>query len=177
MVEAAIVTPLLFVLIFSIIEFSLYTKDKLTAANAARLGARAGSAQGNAPLADWDVIQNVVKGSTAWGKIDKIIVFKGTAGPNSTVPAACTTAASGIAGSCNIYTTTDFSLTSAQFTATTYAKDDFWPASSRITSLASTAGPDYLGVWVSGTHPTIVKSILNDRIITEQQVMRLEPTS
>lgn len=175
-VEAAIVTPLLFLLIFGVLEFSLYFKDRLAASNATRAGARIGSAQGTAAAADWEVIQAVMKNQRAWGRVTKIVVFKAT-GPSATIPASCTTGPVGVSGACNVYSGSDFTMTNGQFLDVTYTKDNYWPASSRVTSLSAATGPQYIGVWVSGTHRSASRLVLSDRTITDQAVMRLEPTS
>lgn len=58
-VEAAIVFPLLFLVIFAIAEFGLAFKDWLTVSHAAREGARAGATYGNDIRADYLILQDV----------------------------------------------------------------------------------------------------------------------
>ena len=113
LVEAAIVTPLLLMLVFGIIEFGFAFKDTLTLANGSRSGARVASAAGTDPSADWFVLQ-AVKGATgSLANVNEIVVFKAT-GPNGVVPASC---ASGTpsGGSCNVYMAADYSSISQPF--------------------------------------------------------------
>jgi len=174
-VEAAIVTPLVVLLLLGVVEFGWYMKDDLTLSNASRSGARSGSAAGNDGLADHQILQSIRSGLDGLAKVDKVVVFKAT-GPDGTVPAACSGATSGTAGLCNVYDASDLTLTDVQFLAAGYTKDDSWPASSRQTSLSAAGGPDYLGVWVRTNHASITKAILNDKTIDDGVVVRLEPT-
>ncbi len=175
MVEAAIITPLVVLLLLGVVEFGWYMKDDLTLSNASRAGARAGSAAGKDGLADYQVLQAIRGGLDGLAKVDKVVIFKGT-GPSSTVPVACSGATSGTAGLCNVYDASDLTLTDVQFLAAGYTKDDSWPASSRQTSLSAAGGPDYLGVWVRTNHASITKAILNDKTIDDGVIVRLEPT-
>jgi TadE-like protein len=176
LVEAAIITPLLFTLIFGVFEFSMYFKDKLSASNATRTGARIGSAQGQAALADYFILQQVEKSGSSWGRIEKVVVYK-AANSRSSVPAACKTATVGVTGVCNVYNATDFAVDSATFTAVGYTKDDYWPASSRVTSLTAAGGPDFLGVWVTGPHDAVTNIGFGDKQLEDDAIMRLEPTA
>lgn len=58
-VEAALVYPLLFLAIFTIVEFGFAFKDWLSVSNAAREGARAGATFGNDPSADMLILRDV----------------------------------------------------------------------------------------------------------------------
>lgn len=59
LVEAAIVFPLLFLVIFAILEFGLAFKDDLSVGHAAREGARAGATFGNDAYANILVLEEV----------------------------------------------------------------------------------------------------------------------
>lgn len=59
LVEAAFVYPLLFLAIFGVVEFGMAFKDYLSVSHAARDGARAGATYGNAPTADFLILQDV----------------------------------------------------------------------------------------------------------------------
>jgi hypothetical protein len=58
-VEAAIVFPLLFLVIFAVVEFGLAFKDWLTVSHAAREGARAGATYGDDIAADYLILQDI----------------------------------------------------------------------------------------------------------------------
>ena len=79
-VEFAIVLPILVLLVFGIIEFSVALYDKAMITNASREGARAGIVFRVPPVTD-DEITNVV--NTYLG--NNLITFGGPATPNPTV--------------------------------------------------------------------------------------------
>jgi len=86
LIEAAIVMPLLFLLLFGIIEIGSALKSYSTAANATRAGTRTGSVAGNDADADLRILQQMAKESTGFGsdEIDYIIVWNAT-DPSETV--------------------------------------------------------------------------------------------
>ena len=172
MVEAAIVMPLLLLLVFGIIEFGFLFKDSLTAANASRAGGRVGSSSGNDPLADYNVLK-AVEAAGAFSRINLVVVFKAT-GPDGTVPAPCL--AGGVPGLCNAYDATDLAIDQATFLSAGYSKDDNWASSARETSLSAPGGPDYLGVYVQARHTSFVIKMFPDKDIKDTTVMRLEPS-
>ena len=59
LVEAAFITPVLFFLLFSILEFGMAFRDYLAVANTTRDGARAASVYGNDSSADFDILQTI----------------------------------------------------------------------------------------------------------------------
>ena len=65
LVEAAIITPLFFLLIFGIIEVGGAYKDKLAIGNAVTAGARTGSASADDALADYNILIAVEKALAA----------------------------------------------------------------------------------------------------------------
>ena len=58
LVEFALISSILFVMLFGIIEFGLAFRDKLTVANATQGAARVGSAMGTDPAADWLLLES-----------------------------------------------------------------------------------------------------------------------
>jgi hypothetical protein len=172
MVEAAIVMPLLLLLVFGIIEFGFLFKDALTDANASRAGARVGSSSGQDPLADYNVLK-AIQAAGALTHVDLVVVFKAD-GPDGDVPPQCLTG--GVAGLCNTYDATDLAIDQTTFMSAGYTKDDNWPASTRQTSISSPNGPDYLGVFVQAHHTSFVIKMFPDKDIKDTTVMRLEPS-
>jgi TadE-like protein len=171
LVEAAIVTPLLLLLVFGMIEFGYLFKDSLTAANASRAGARVGSSAVNDPLADFNILK-AVQAAGNLAHIQKVVVFKAD-GPDGAVPGACQNGA--VAGECNYYTAADLAIDQATFSSPGYSADDAWPSSSRVCSLSAPGGPDYLGVWIEAHHSSFVIKMFPDKDIHDTTVMRLEP--
>ncbi len=164
---------MLLMLVFGIVEFGFIFKDTLTLANASRAGARQASAATTDPSADWFVLQAVAGASGALTQVQQVIVFKATS-PTGTVPSACLTSAQ--PGLCNVYNQTDLSITQATFLAPGYTKDDAWPSLTRQTSIAAVGGPDYLGVYVTAQHTSVLNLVVPSRTLHDSVVMRLEPT-
>jgi hypothetical protein len=172
MVEAAIVTPLLLLLVFGIIEFGFLYKDALTVANGSRAGARVGSAAGADPLADFQVLQAVEGATGTLAHVQLVVVFKASS-PTGAVPPACL-AGTGIAGLCNVYNAVDLTNDQAAFVAS--GKQTAWDSTTRQTSLSAPGGPDYLGIYVQARHNSVLHLIVPDRDLSDTVVMRLEPT-
>ena len=63
LVEAAFITPVLFFLLFSILEFGMAFRDYLAVANTTRDGARAASIYSNDLSADFDILQTIADAS------------------------------------------------------------------------------------------------------------------
>lgn len=181
MVEAAIVGPLFFLLIFAFIEGGLLFRTYLTASNASRDGARAGAAADNRSYADFEILQTVARDTAAVSRRDvmRIVVFLGsrTDGYKSTPRGACRR---GVAtrNLCNVYNASDLSLTRTQFGASSYRKDDSWPGTARDYNLGgygARSGTDYLGVQVVVRHQAVTGVLGSTRDVTVTTVMRLEP--
>jgi hypothetical protein len=114
MVEAGLIFPLLMFFIFGIIEVGALLSTHSAAANSVRAGGRMASVQGNAAQADQMTLARMAQESVGIknGSVQFIIIWE-AAGPDSTVPANCLSAAEalsaanttsqGVAGSCNIY--------------------------------------------------------------------------
>jgi Flp pilus assembly pilin Flp len=187
-VEFALIAPILFLILFGIIEFGFVFKDSLTLTNMTRSGVRTGAAVGNAtsPDADFQILQAIAGASGALSSnINYVIVFKASSS-SGTVPSACITAAQGgtqgVSGECNIYSPTEISTIKSQTWAqqsgtgnwgcgTTTWDGDYCPGS-RIVS--QSAGPDYLGVSISAHHSNVT-GFFHSLTMTDTSIMRLEP--
>jgi TadE-like protein len=173
LVEAAIVTPLIMMLVLGLVEFAMLAKDNMTISNGSRAGARVGSAAGTDPLADYNILKAVQGATGGMASIEQVIVYRASS-PTGAVPSACLTGAVG--GTCNVYDGSDLAISQATFQSGGYAKDDSWAAATRVTSQSAPGGPDYLGVYVKGTHNSVTHLILNSRAVKDDVIMRLEPT-
>lgn len=93
-VEAAIVIPILFVVLFGIIEIGGAIKSYSGAANAARAGSRMASVAGNDAMADQQILERVAREAAGIGngEIDYVIIWNST-GVGETPPGPCITAA------------------------------------------------------------------------------------
>ena len=110
MVEFAMCIPLLFLLLFGIIEFGFSYRDSLTVSASTRSAARVVSNAGDDPDADYLGLLQIEAALAELppdSTLLRIVVFE-PANADGDVPAACETTAAiadgGVAGQCNIYT-------------------------------------------------------------------------
>jgi hypothetical protein len=175
-VEAALVTPVVFLLIFGIIEFGWALHDKVTVASVGYAAARVASTQGSDSLADYQTLRAVAKVAAALppSRIDYIVVFKAS-GPTDAVPSVCTTGTSQD-GVCNVYLAADLDAPSTAFGCGTNAKDRFWcPSTRKVAELQSSGGPpDHVGVWVKARHDSIAAVFGSGHTFTDSVVLRIE---
>ena len=125
LVEAAIVIPLLFTMIFGVIEIGSALKSYTSASNAVRAAGRMASVAGNDGSADQLIMSRMAREAAGLGdgEIEYVIIWKAT-GPGQSVPASCVSAAeaasgpnssslgvydggTGTAGACNVYVDPD----------------------------------------------------------------------
>jgi Flp pilus assembly protein TadG len=181
LIEAVIMLPLFFFLIFGILEFGFAFRNYLTLANGTRDAARTGTTAGNVADADFRILEAVESSMSAMSQsdIERIVVFRAT-GPNDTAPALCRsgTAQTG-ADACNVYTTANFNNTASQFdcAGAGTAPDNFWCPVSRKVAVRGTNGPpDYIGIWIQVKYDYITGLFPGDGMtFTDTTIMRIEP--
>lgn len=177
-VEAALVTPILLLMVFGIIEMALLLRDDVAATSAVRVGARIASASANAGPGDCDVpcspanapkfgqlaADAIAKAGSAMPKdsIDEVWVYKandkGYPGTNGSTAMTCGT-------DCVRYT---WNSGLDQFR---YAGGS-WPSSSVN---ACTNSADAVGVYLKVTHG-FVTHIFGDGVsLSDHAVMAFEP--
>lgn len=111
-VEAAVIMPLVVLLVLGVIEFGFAWRDVNQVERGLAAAARTGSSIGKGRYADFEVIR-AVDASTrgmAGAAIERVVVFQAS-GLSGTVPPACLgidvtsnpTGSKGIAGVCNVY--------------------------------------------------------------------------
>lgn len=162
-VETAIVSLLLFTLLFGIIESSFLFKDWLTVSAAARAGARMGSSQprmANFAGDSADQVTNAIAGLNP-AKLEAVWVYK-TTGETGPPPASCNSFSS-----CVPFTWNGTKL------ATTSASN--WLSTSQ-NACAGDASRDALGVFVQYKH-TSWGFFFNGATVSESTVMWIEPIS
>ncbi len=175
-------TPVIFLILFSIFEFGFAFRDYLAVANSTRDGAREASVAGNVTDSDFRMLQSIARASAALpdGTIDRIVVFKAT-GPSSTVPSACKTStapATLAANSCNVYTSADFALTQSDFGCDPTPDplpdpDRHWCPSDRIVSVGT--GLDYVGIWMRVNHSYITGLFGTGITFEDTTILKVEP--
>lgn len=189
-VEAALVAPVFFMVVFAIFEFGLVYRDVLTVSDAAGNGARNGAVVGPRILAgggnaDFAIIQSVRNGlgSIKPETVASVVVFRsgppGAGGPLAQVPAACRSGSS-VNGLCNVYDPHDAFLAIQNGDRDYFDCSGgsgpacFWRPTSRSNG-PSTYDIDYLGVYVRVNRP-YVTGLFGDAFTFEHaEVVRLEP--
>ncbi|MEX0666055.1 MAG: TadE family protein [Acidimicrobiia bacterium] len=183
--EAAIIAPLVLLLIYGVMETGYAFFGRLTVNNMSVVGARSGSGEANDVLADFAILQAVENGATGMGTNDitMVVVYRATS-PDDRVPAACKTASvtntSGTRG-CNRYVSGDLALDSDQFgcigpPGPGTKVDNFWCPTTRKTALQGANGPpDYIGVYVEAEHQNLTGIIGESFTFTTDTVIRIEP--
>lgn len=177
LVESAIITPVLMLFIFGILEFGLTFRDYLGVANSTRDGVRAASIAGSDLDADYRVLSAIRRASSALpdGAVKRIVVFKAT-GADSTPTPMCA-GGSSVPDQCNVYVASDLSRPSDEFgcassTIAPNAPDRFWCPSSRQTSAGSL---DFVGVYMVVDHEYVTGLFGTNITFTDTIVLKVEP--
>ncbi len=182
LVEAALITPVFFLLIFGILEMGLLYRDSLTNSNAAKEGARAASVNGSSPSADFLILRSIENGIEPIGlqNLEHVVVFKAS-GPGAPVPAACK--AGSQPGLCNRYDAASFfrqlnvtgtSNPTGHFGCTPgLSIDRYWCPGTRNTKLGES---EYVGVHIETRHDYITGFFGASTNLEDTTIIRLEPT-
>lgn len=175
-VEAAIYTPVLLLLLFGILEFSLAFRSYLTVSNGTRDASRTATVMGDAADADLQILEAVEASMAAVpdSSIERIVIWRAT-GPDDDVPAGCAAGSSSTGGSrpCNVYTPADFDRPASDFGCGADAPDRFWCPSDRESALSGP--PDYVGIWIRVDHGFVTGLFGSTTTITDRTILRIEP--
>ena len=178
LLEAAIVTPVFFLLVFAVIDFGMMYKDRAAINSASSTGARIGSSSGSDGLADYYILQGVKKDLSALqrSQITRIVVFKASSF-NGSPTTGCKNGTTRATDACNVYTAADLVAPTSSFGCQTGDMDLGWCPSIRKTALTAANGgpPDYIGVWIKTRFNTFTK-VIPSTDLTSQTVIREEPT-
>jgi Flp pilus assembly protein TadG len=187
LVEAALLTPIVLLLVFGTMEMGYAFYGKLTVSHMSVAGARAASGGANDVLSDYNMLQAVEDSATGYSASDiSLIVVYRAAAPDDRVPSACLTASvansSSVRG-CNTYTGASLALASTQFGCVgppgpTTKIDNYWCPTTRKTALLADAGhgpPDYVGVYVKAVHHNLFGLFGQSFTFTSDTVIKIEP--
>lgn len=192
LVEAALIFPVLALIVFGALEGGLLLKDELTLLNVSRTGARTVSALANTSTADQATLQAAAAAAGALqnglASLQKLVIFDATcaappcsssASPISSVPSACLTAS--VSLQCNRYASADLSTTSLNLASNwgcgSTAKDKYWcPTSREIHQSAyNGGGTDYVGIYVEIQYVPVTGILGGTRALKDTVVFRIEP--
>jgi len=166
LVEAALVLPIIILLMVSLLELGLAFRDFLTLSFTTREAARVGSLAGNDPEADCHIIQSIVAafGPGDLSEVD-IEIFKANEGSGEPEPGMINSWALRPSGDPTTCDAADWSIS------------ENWPSISREVTVGATTSLDILGVtiakdhqWVTGFPPW--RGTIN---VSRTALQRLEP--
>jgi hypothetical protein len=162
-VEAAIITPVLFLLLFGIIEFGLVFKDQLAITSAVRSGARIASAEPRIATFATDAASAVAReaGAVDMSKVTALWIYQ--ADPSTGHPINAGSTFDSCATNC-----IQFKWSGSGFTQTSGS----WPASSQN---ACQGSQQSVGVYLAYDHMAVTKAIFNTMGLNSYTVMRFEP--
>jgi hypothetical protein len=163
-VETAVVSTLLIILLFGIVECSFLFKDWLSVSAAARAGARMGSSQprvANFAQASADQVTNALSDLSP-ADLQAVWVYK-TTGATGPPPATCTSSSSCV----------PFTWDGAQLKLTTSSSGNWLNTDQN--ACAGDAARDSLGVYLKYKHTSPLGVFFNNSIISQTTVMWIEP--
>ena len=171
LVEAAVVFPVLMMLVFGMMEFALVFMNASTVAGATRSGVRTGSASPRVSGYEQGILTAVTTAlkSRSDATPQEVWIYKADPtsglplGGNLSSPSGCPT------NTCGrwVWSGSAWTLASATMWAAT--------AQSACLAPASSIYPDSLGVYVKVQHSLITRLFGSTFTLTDKSVMRLEP--
>lgn len=163
-VEAAIVTPVILMMMLGILELGFFFKDSLSASEAAKAGVRMASAQprnANYAQSAVDRVQ-ATSGALAKGDIEQLWVYKANTSDN--FPA-------GFSSFSTCSTCVRYSWSGSAFVPT-YSG---WPAT--MQNACPSGPPDRIGVYLQVRHTGFTSLVFDTVTIRQADVLRFEPVS
>ena len=192
LVEAGLMSPVMFFIFLAIVEFGFFFSSYDAVGRAASDGVRAASVLGNDSAADWEILQSI-KASVAGidaSRVEKIVIFKAK-GPETVAPVACTAGAGRaratvgtltkpLVGSCNGYTgPADLTggTVKAQYGCVTpnNLSEGYCPTSRKVAFTGVDGPPDFIGVYIRYTHHYVTGLFGSTHVLTETMITRAEP--
>lgn len=173
LVETAIVTPLLLLILFGAIELGSAWQFATQLERAARAGARPATALSANAYADRDALAAVVGSISAADRrgITAVVVYDATDDPR--VPDACLRGS--VPGRCNSYTPQQFTAVAGQgrWGCRPGSLDASWCPTGRS---SSSADPIKIGIHIAGYHRWVTGVLSGDGLgVSATVVMQLDP--
>ncbi len=186
LIESAVVMPVFVLLLMGLFEMGLAVHNYIKVDGAANGAVRALTVDGAAIDADYVTLQTLRHGLSSFdvNKIESMIVFKAD-GTDSEVPAACRSIPIPAGAECNTYQPSDFFLaflddTGAQtghWGCGSTAQDQNWCPTGRQDALSDPGGPDYVGIYIRVTVPSVTGMIGPSRTLEVTRIARIEPAA
>lgn len=169
-VEAAFIFPILVLILFGIIEFSLFLRDHVALSAAVRSGARTASAEPRMSTFGPDAAGAVLRAGTGmpFSQVQEMWVYEANAGgypTNGGLTTATTGNFSACTTRCMVYT-----YSGSGFTQTAGAWD-----SALVNACPGDAGMTNVGVFIKAEHRFVTGLFGNTVDITDHAVLRFEP--
>lgn len=180
LVELAFVSVFLVSIIAGTYDFGQAWRTGLAVNEAARTGARVGSAQGPVREADFNALSGAKAALVSSGRLDRVlrvVVFRSTAADGK-MPAACKTAATtdcqvipGAAFQTNWEASAYTSVTTATGCLTIATAQNWCPTTRDNVQTSA----EYYGIWIQVRHPYEFPLLGSGTDIERTVTMRLEP--
>lgn len=168
-VEFALVSVVLFTIIFGLIEGGLLVRARNATASAADEGARRGAIAGSAESADWQILQQLrVRGALTSARVNYVVVYRAT--DSTDEPSEACRNGTPVSNECNVYERVDFEQPSASFNCTDANLDANWCPADRA---QDETGFEYIGVYIDSTHKGLT-GLFGDVDLASQSVLPLE---
>jgi Flp pilus assembly protein TadG len=187
LIEAALIAPILFALVFGAMELGYAYFGQLTVKHMSVAGARSASGSAADVLADYNTLHAVKDASTgmATSDVTMVVIYRASA-PSDRVPANCKIASvtnTTTTRGCNRYVGSDLTLASTQFGCVgppgpVVKIDSYWCPTTRKTALLADNGngpPDYIGVYVVAVHHNLFGVFGKSFTFSSDTVIRIEP--
>jgi Flp pilus assembly protein TadG len=168
-IEAAILTPILLLLVFGIVEFGMLFKDWLAVTSSVRAGTRMASAEPRITTFAQDAANQVANEAAAldMGNVEELWVYKAqTTGANAGYPVG----GDSNFNACSACVKFHWNPSTKKFVA--YSTT--WTATAQ-NACTPDANHDSIGVYLRITHPGVTGLIFGSMTIKEHSVMSLEP--
>ncbi|MCC6434250.1 MAG: pilus assembly protein [Acidimicrobiales bacterium] len=179
--EFALILPILLMLTLGIIDGSILFFKWITIGQTSREAVRSVIDQPGDDFADYSGVKaaTLVFAAIPDADVQRIVIYRATPDSdgdgnplNNPPPAACLSGTTGVAGVCNVYTSSD--LRADRTSYVTNRRFQYWPGSTRDV-WADATDTDYVGVYVAATVTPPTGVLGGTRTMSQFTVARIEP--
>ena len=169
LVEAAIILPVVVLIVFGIIEFGLAFKDSLTVSSATRAGARTASAEPRQPTFNSDTAKAVARAVSALpsGSVEQLWIYK------ANVDGDPVDGGGSAYTSCNTCAVFTWDVATDQFIR--QPGPDWNPMTQN--ACVGDSGHDAVGVYLKVNHDFVTGFFGQQIVLKDHSVMNLEPVT